>query len=208
MPGTDIWPVVHQERAALAADLQPLTDEQWQMPTLCPEWTVRDVVAHMTATAKVSGARFFPKLAAAGFRLKKMQERDIAVERGDSPKDALARFEAQVTSSLHPPGPVDTWLGEVIIHAEDIRRPLGIVHAYPPAAVVRVADFYKGSNLVIGAKRRIRGLTLLATDADWSTGEGPEVVGPVLSLLMAMTGRRRALDELSGEGLAVLAERS
>ena len=207
MASNGIWPTVHAERKALAADLGSLSDEQWETRTLCPQWTVRDVVAHMTATAKIGGARFLPKLAASGFSLKRMQEKDIAVERGDSPSDALARFEAQITSSLHPPGPADTWLGEVVIHAEDIRRPLGISHSYPTEAVVRVLDFYKGSNLVIGAKRRIGGLTLLATDADWSHGEGPEVVGPALGLLMAMTGRPQVLDELTGDGVAVLRQR-
>ena len=203
-----VWPVVHAERRALAADLGTLTDGQWDTPSLCREWTVRDVVAHLTATAKIGGARFLPKLAASGFSLGRMQAKDIAVERGESPKDALARFEAQVTSTLHPPGPMATWLGEIVIHGEDIRRPLGMGHAHATEAVVRVAEFYKGSNLVIGAKRRIRGLTLLATDADWSYGQGPEVTGPVLSLLLAMTGRVQALDELSGEGVAVLRARA
>jgi hypothetical protein len=73
---------------------------------------------------------------------------------------------------------------------------------------MRVADFYKGSNLIIGAKRRIDGVTLRATDADWSHGSGPEVSGPLLSLLMAMTGRKEALDDLSGDGVATLRGRS
>ena len=94
------------------------------------------------------------------------------------------------TSVKHPPGPTDTWLGEAIVHAEDIRRPLGIEHQYPTEAVVRVADFYKGSNLLIGSKNRIADLTLRATDTDWSHGTGPEVSGPILSLVMAMTGRK------------------
>ncbi len=61
---------------------------------------------------------------------------------------------------------------DTLIHGEDIRRPLGIKHQYPTAAVVRVADFYKGSNLIVGAKRRIAGLSLKATDAEWRTGDG------------------------------------
>jgi len=93
------------------------------------------------------------------------------------------------------------------VHSEDIRRPLGITHAYPMEAVTRVADFYKRSNLLIGSKRRIAGLSLRATDTQWSTGSGPEVAGPAISLVLAMTGRKQALDELSGEGLAVLRER-
>src|SRR6185369_16818903 len=75
----------------------------------------------------------------------------------------------------HPPGPTQTWLGESIVHSEDIRRALGIQHKYPTDAVVTVADFYKGSNLLIGSKSRIAGLTLRATDANWSHGAGPEV---------------------------------
>jgi hypothetical protein len=90
------------------------------------------------------------------------------------------------------------------VHGEDIRRPLGIAHAYPMDALTRVADFYKGSNLLIGAKRRIAGVTLRATDADWSTGTGPEAAGPMLSLLLAMTGRSAALADLTGEGVASL----
>jgi chitodextrinase len=71
-----------------------------------------------------------------------------------------------------------------------------------------VADFFKGSNLLIGAKKRVAGLRLTATDADWTTGDGPEVSGPVASLVMAMTGRSAALDDLGGEGVAKLRSRS
>jgi len=90
------------------------------------------------------------------------------------------------------------------VHSKDIRGPLGIAHAYPTDALVRVADFYKGSNLIIGAKSRIEGLTLTATDTDWSTGGGPEVRGPMLSLVMAMTGRSAVLPDLSGDGVDTL----
>ena len=81
----DIWPVVHTERRALAADLNDLSTEDWATPSLCTDWTVRDVVAHMTATSKLSGPTFFPKLLASGFSLKRLQAKDIAAERGSSP---------------------------------------------------------------------------------------------------------------------------
>jgi hypothetical protein len=113
-----------------------------------------------------------------------------------------------VTSVKHPPGPTQTWLGETIVHSEDIRRALGIQHKYPADAVVTVADFYKGSNLLIGSKSRIAGLRLQATDATWSHGTGPEVSGPILSLVMAMTGRKQADDDLAGDGVATLRSRS
>ena len=207
MDKNDIWPVIRAERTALAGDLETLSDEQWSSASLCDRWPVRDVVAHMTATARITPPVFFAKLAGSGFSLTRLQDKDIAVERGATPADTLARFEAIETSVKHPPGPADTWLGETIVHAEDIRRPLGIHHDYPPGAVARTADFFSGSNLIIGAKRRIDGLALRATDADWSHGSGPEVSGPLLSLVMAMTGRKAALSDLSGDGVATLTAR-
>jgi len=159
MEKSEIWPTIHTERAALAADLEPLNDPAWQTQSLCEDWTVRDVVAHMTGTAKISPGSFFGKIISSGFSLKKLQEKDIAELKGTAPADTLANFKAEVNSSKHPPGPTDTWLGEVIVHSEDVRRPLGIKHEYPVDALTRVADFYKGSNLVIGTKNRIAGLT-------------------------------------------------
>ena len=207
MENADIWPTIHTERQALAADLRPLGQDQWTTTSLCADWTVRDVLAHMTATAKMKPAAFFPRLAACGFKFERLQEKGIAENKGHSGADTLAGFDAVLTSLGHPPGPMDTMLGEAIVHSEDIRRPLGIKHDYPAAAVTRTAQFFTGSNLLIGAKRRISGLTLRATDTDWSHGTGPEVTGPVLSLLMAMTGRKAAIDDLAGDGAAALRER-
>jgi uncharacterized protein (TIGR03083 family) len=207
MDKSEIWPVVHAERKALAADLHPLGQEQWSSPSLCGSWTVREVCAHMTATAKMTPPAFFAKLIASGFSFERVQAKGIAAETGSTPAETLARFEAVVNSVKHPPGPADTTLGETIIHAQDIRRPLRIQHEYPTEAVARIADFYTRSNLLIGAKRRIAGLTLRASDATWSHGSGPEVSGPLLSLVLAMTGRKVALDDLSGEGTATLRAR-
>jgi uncharacterized protein (TIGR03083 family) len=204
----EIWPAVHSEREALAADLRGLDEGQWSKPSLCGEWSVRDVLAHMTAAAKITPPSFFAKLAAAGFSFDRLQEAGVAREQGDSPADTLARFTAVQTSVKHPPGPADTMLGETVIHAEDIRRSLGIQHDYPTDAVVRLADFFKGSNLLIGAKRRISGLSLRATDADWRHGTGLEVSGPILALVMAMTGRKVAAGDLTGDGVAILRSRS
>jgi uncharacterized protein (TIGR03083 family) len=209
MAGIDIWPVVHDERAALAADLTAasLGEEQWSGPSQCEGWTVRDVLAHMTATANMTPAAFFPKLVASGFSFDKVQEKGIAAQRGASGPEALSRFQAVIGSEKKPPGPKDTVLGETIIHAEDIRRSLGMQRAYPDDALVEVADFYKGSNLIIGTKRRIDGLTLRATDTGWTHGSGPEVSGPMLPLLLAMAGRKSTLNELSGDGVETLRQR-
>jgi uncharacterized protein (TIGR03083 family) len=133
---------------------------------------------------------------------------DIAEQMGASPAETLARFAAEIDSSGHPPGPNDSWLGEALVHAEDIRHPLKIQRAYPTECAVQVADFYKGSNLLIGAKKRIDGLTLVATDTDWRHGAGPEVSGPIMSLVLAMTGRKAAMGDLSGPGVQTLEARS
>jgi uncharacterized protein (TIGR03083 family) len=161
----------------------------------------------MTAAASMTPPAFFAKLAGSGFSFTKLQEKDIAAQRGTSGADALARFRAKVDSTSHPPGPTTTWLGETLVHAEDIRRPLGIKHTYPTSAAVEVASFYSTSNLLIGSKRRIAGLRFAATDADWTRGDGPSVEGPIMSLLLAMTGRKEASSALHGDGVATLAQR-
>jgi uncharacterized protein (TIGR03083 family) len=201
------WALIHAERDALAADLAGLEAGQWQRPSLCADWTVREVLAHMTATAAMTPVKFFSTLLASGFQFQSLSKKGIRSELGDSPAETLARFKAQAASTTSPPGPMDSWVGESVVHAEDIRRPLGIAHTYAPAAVRRVADFYPSSNLLIGAKNRIAGVTLRATDTDWSHGSGPEVSGPLLSLVMVMTGRRAALEDLGGPGLGVLSAR-
>jgi uncharacterized protein (TIGR03083 family) len=136
-----------------------------------------------------------------------MTAKDIAANRGDSPAAELKHLRAVRGRTSAPPGPKVTWLGEMIVHAEDARRPLGLRHEYPMEAVVAAGDFYKRSNTLIGAKRRIEGVTLKATDTDWSHGSGPTAEGPMLSLVLAMTGREAALDDLTGEGVQALRNR-
>jgi uncharacterized protein (TIGR03083 family) len=210
MAGIDIWPVVHDERAALAADLTSasLGEEQWSGPSQCEGWSVRDVLAHMSATANMTPGKFFPKMIASGFSFDKVQDKGIAAEWGASGAETLSRFQAVIGSEKKPPGPKDTVLGETIIHSDDIRRSLGLQRTYPDDALVEVADFYKGSNLIIGTKRRIDGLALRATDTGWSYGAGPEVSGPMLPLLLAMAGRKGVLNELSGDGVETLRQRA
>ena len=207
MATTNPWPLIHTEREALAADLATLTGDQWATRSLCADWTVRDVLGHMTATAKMTPPKFFAGLAGAGFRFNAMNAKNVAREATPRSSDGLAEFRRHLKDTTHPPGPTEAMLGEAVIHSADIRRPLGMSREYPVEALTRVADFFKGSNLLIGAKRRIAGLTLRSTDTDWSTGSGPEVTGPQLSLVLAMTGRSAALPDLSGDGLSTLRSR-
>ena len=208
MTSKDPWTLIHPEREALTADLANLDEARWQTPSLCTDWTVREVLAHMTSTAAMTPPRFIGAFLGSGFNFTAFSNKGVAHELGDSPAQTLARFKDQVASTTSPPGPKDTWVGETIVHSEDIRRALGIALTYDPAAVLRVAEFYKRSNTLIGAKNRIAGVTLQASDTDWSHGSGPDVKGPLLSLVLAMTGRKVALDDLEGEGLEVLRSRS
>lgn len=203
----DIWPVVHAERHALADDLAPLSAGQWATPSLCDGRTVQDTLAHMAATAAMTPPAFFVKMLGSGFRFERMAAQEIRARTAGGPAATLDAFRAVADRSSGPPGPATSWLGETIVHAEDIRRPLGLAHAYPVDAVTRVADFYAGSNLLIGGKRRVAGLTLRATDGEWTHGEGPAVEGPALALLMVTAGRPAFLGELSGLGLDTLAGR-
>ena len=207
MVADDVWPVVHAERRALADDLAALTAEQWQTPSLCQGRTVEQTLAHMTATAKMTPPKFLVKMAAAGFRFDRMADAEVAAESAGGPAATLERFRAVERSTSGPPGPATSWLGETLVHAEDIRRPLRLVRTYSTDAVTRVIDFYAGSNLLIGGKRRVAGLTLRATDTDWSRGSGPVVEGPAMALLMAAAGRRAAVADLGGPGLETLRTR-
>jgi uncharacterized protein (TIGR03083 family) len=208
MTNVNPWDAIHHERAALARDLSDLNDEQWQTRSLCGDWIVQQVLGHMTAAAVTNPGKWLVRFAGTGFRFGTLINNDIATQTADGPAQTLARFRAIENSNGHPPGPVDGWLGETIVHAEDIRRPLGIAHDYPIDALTRLADFYTGSNLLIGAKKRVAGLTLRTTDADWSTGSGPEVDGPAIAIVMAMTGRTVAFAELKGDGVDTLRART
>jgi len=205
---SDLWATIAAERGALASDLADLTPAQWDTPSLCTDWTVRDIVAHLSATASLNPATFFLGMAKAGFNFGKFANGQIARHRGADPAATLAEFRGLQNSTSAPPGPKASWLGEVVVHGADVRRPLGIPHTYAPGAVRQVIDFYKGSNMLIGSKNRIAGLALHATDHDWQQGQGdPDaqaVEGPLLSLLLAMTGRAAACDDLAGPGVPTL----
>jgi uncharacterized protein (TIGR03083 family) len=204
---SDIWATIAAERGALADDLSGLTSSQWDTPSLCTGWTVLDIVAHLSATASLNPATFFLGMFKSGFNFDRFANGQIAKHRGTDPATTLSEFRGLQNSTSAPPGPKTSWLGEVVIHGADVRRPLGIPHSYPPGAIREVIDFYKGSNLLIGSKNRIAGLALQATDQDWQHGQGEQVEGPLLSLLLAMTGRDAACDELTGPGAQTLRSR-
>ncbi|MFC4591048.1 maleylpyruvate isomerase family mycothiol-dependent enzyme [Sphaerisporangium corydalis] len=202
-----VWPLVHAERAALAADLAPLTGERWETPSLCAGLTVREVLAHLTAGASLTAVRWLAGVIRCRFDFDRQVAMRLAEHLGATGAETMEGFRRVITSTTKPPIPVVAMLGETIVHGEDIRRPLGIRHARPVDAVTRVAEYYQGSDLMLPAKGRIAGLRLVATDGPFTTGSGPLVSGTTLALTMAMAGRTAYCDDLEGDGATTLRTR-
>jgi len=205
----EVWPAIASERKSLVGALAELPPDAWGRPSLYPGWTVRDVVAHLVATSRMTPPAFAGKLARARFRFHEMSRREIeGITAGASDAELVDALAARVDARTAPPGPALSWLGETVVHGEDVFRALGHYREHPREHLVAVADFYASSNMLIGAKKRIDGVRLRATDAEWTHGSGPEAAGPMIALVMAMTGRGIACDDLTGEGVATLRGRS
>ena len=198
------WPVIHAERAALADDLAVVAPDRWSTPSLCTGWSVHEVLGHMTATAMMTPLGFVGQLARAGFRFGTMTRRNIDAETAGGPARTLARFRQAQTHSSGPPGPVDSWLGETLVHAEDIRRPLGLPRTIDPERLRLVLD---RPDPFARPRRFTRGLRFAATDLPWEHGSGPEVRGQSEALVLAMVGMASVLDELEGDGVGLLRAR-
>jgi uncharacterized protein (TIGR03083 family) len=204
----DLMPMIHAERASLAEFLGTLKPEQWKTQTWCDKWKVQDVVGHLVAAGKVTAGHFFGGIAKTGFGFDRFVENDLRQYAAGTPAEVKERFDAIVTSTRTPPGPKYVALGEVMVHGEDIRRPLGVKGDHPAEHLVTLAELYKKTGAPLRAKKRVDGLKLTATDVDWSTGDGPEVSGPAMSLILAMVGRAGALDDCSGPGVEELRRRA
>ncbi|MDG9726933.1 MULTISPECIES: maleylpyruvate isomerase family mycothiol-dependent enzyme [unclassified Streptomyces] len=204
---TDVWPLIHAERTALAADLADLTDERWATSSLCAGLTVREVLAHLTAGASLNTLRWLAGVVRCRFDFDKQVAVRLAEQLGPAPAGTLERFRRTALSTTKPPLPAVAMLGETIVHGEDIRRPLGIDRDYPIDVVTLVAEYYRGSDLVVVAKGRIGGLELVADDSPFRAGSGPRVSGTTLALVMAMTGRSTYCDDLEGDGVELLRSR-
>lgn len=203
-----VWPLIRTERAALAADLADLTEEQWATPSLCAGLTVREVLAHLTAGASLNAVSWLAGVIRCRFDFDKQVAMRLAEQLGETPGETLERFRRIVASTTKPPLPAIAMLGETIVHGEDIRRALGIRRDYPIGGVTKTAEYYQGSDLVVVAKGRIGGLRLVADDGPFTTGSGPVVQGRTLALLMAMTGRATYCADLEGDGVELLRSRS
>jgi uncharacterized protein (TIGR03083 family) len=201
------WDMIRAERARLAEDLAGLRLTEWSAPTLCADWSVEEVVAHLTAGASIGRWSWMRSIAGAGFRPEVHNARRLAEHRGSTPAQTLERFRGVVESRVAPTGDLWAWLGEVVVHGSDVREPLGIRTAPDPDAVLVVAEGYVRRDFAVASRSTAKGLHLVATDSSFSSGDGPTVEGTTLDLVLAVAGRPTAASRLRGDGAPVLVER-
>ena len=197
--------MAYEERTDLAAFLKTLRTEEWNAASLCDRWTVKDVVAHVVSYEELNVVGLMKRFAKGWI----VRANEVGVkEFGALSPDDLTEF---LDRHLHPRGLTAGFGGMIglvdgTVHHQDIRRALGHPRTVPVDRLERILQLVPG-NPRLGAGRRIRGLHLGATDVAWEHGSGPEVTGSGEALLMAMTGRGVAIDELAGPGTATLAAR-
>ena len=196
-----------QERREFADLLEGLTDQQWNARSLCRQWRVRNVAAHVIAYLDRSQAEFAATLIKHRLHLDQLNAADVrgfAVPSSQcitrsmrgviTPRSVGAGFAGRIT------------LVECMIHQQDIRDPLNLPRTIPADRLLVALNFTRMAPLIRGGWTT-RGVRLIATDLDWSAGHGPEVHGTAKALLMTMAQRPSALANLTGPGVAILVRR-
>jgi uncharacterized protein (TIGR03083 family) len=203
-----------REREALVATLAELAEGQWLAPSLCDGWRVVDVAAHLAWAPVLGPGAGLVELARHHLSVNAMI-RGTAVAWSARGRDAiLAQLSDNARSGARPAGmPPVAALADAVVHGLDVRRPLGLARPVPPEVLPPLAAFTLSTpwplTAVVGgsARRRVVGLRLVATDAEWVHGDGPEVRGSTEALLLLLYGRHPRRDELTGPGVEVLAAR-
>jgi uncharacterized protein (TIGR03083 family) len=210
----DLWAGIDDQRARTADLLEGLTPEQWAHPSLCDGWTVRNVAAHLTMQQQrvrdalgfmVRHPRMLRSVALNDFILKA----GILQAEALSTEQIIAGIRNGIGSRRHNPGltPLET-LTDILVHSQDIAIPLGVDVPMRPSLCALAASrrWDTRDTWLASVNRRLpwASCRLTATDADWSRGQGPEVTGPIGAILLLLTGRTAALEQLAGEGANAL----
>lgn len=197
-----VWGFVAAERRALGGILQTLDAAEWHVPSVCPGWTVKDVMAHAIAHPQHHLRTLVPAMVRGRFDLARAGLID-GQRRGRAPVDDILRqFEVYADARRLPPmtTPYEA-LVDTLVHTQDALRPLGRSHDMPPeAAAAGVERSMAVHQKMFG--HPVAGLRLVATDIDWSHGSGPEVRAPIQEVLLLVTGRAAAADLVEGDGAA------
>jgi uncharacterized protein (TIGR03083 family) len=202
-----VWQTIDTQRADLCDLLTGLDDDQWRQPSLCPDWTVRDVAAHLTLQQLGPGAVLGQMLKWRG-GIDRTTAHVARLRAAALTTDQLiAEIRATIGSRRHTF--VVTRLEvliDILVHSQDIAIPLGH-HLDLPTGAAAVA-----ASRVLSMRwpppppsvKKMAGYRLTATDTSWSAGDGPTVQGPMAALLLVCCGRLAALPRLSGDGAAEL----
>lgn len=207
MSDPDDWRLIHIERARLVDFLEQLDPDEWAQQTLCTDWTIEQVVAHLSAAANTGRWAWIRSIVAAGFNPTKHNTRLLARYLGQTEEETLQIFRGSVTATISPTKDYAAFLGEVIVHGQDIARPLGISLTPDPCAVREIAEFFATKDFAVNSKTLVKGLALEATDTSFAIGEGPVVKGDLLNLVMVMAGREEYCGALDGDGVRELQQR-
>lgn len=203
-----VWQAIHQQRRLLADLLDTLTPRQWEQPSLCAGWTVRHVAAHVISSAQATTGQLLVAALRARGNFDRLVD-DQARRRAARPvAEIVADYRGLDGSRRHPLGTthLDPLL-DVLVHIQDIAIPLGRSVPMPAAAARAAADHAWRSRFPFGARRKLRGFRLTATDVPWAVGHGADVRGPVESMVLLLTGRPAGLAGLTGSGLDELSAR-
>lgn len=204
-----VWTAVHVERRRLVEDLEGIREEDWHTPSLCQGWSVHDVLAHLVDSATTTRRGFLRQMVRARGDFDRANDHGVKRHGAGDPQQTLDAFRAVLDRTDRPPGPLATRLVEAYVHGEDVRRPLGITRDYPGEHVMTALEYLaRAGPGVGGGRRRVRGLRLSPDEGGRHIGEGPEVRGSALSLLLATSGRSPGPESLSGAGAATLRERA
>ena len=198
--------MARDEREAFASFLDGLTPQQWNSPTLCELWTVREVAIHTVSYDELTTAGLVGRFLKGRLNTDRINAIGVADYSDRSPQ----QITVLIRSYAQPHGLTGGFGGKIaltdgMIHQQDIRRSIGLPRTIDPERLRTALNFARFAPTIRGAWRA-RGVRLVASDLDWSHGRGPEVRGPGEALLMAMAGRRAALDDVDGPGKAKLAQ--
>ena len=202
----DVHAMAMQTRADLFDDLKELSDDDLAVMTCCDPWTVKHLVAHTTALGNQTVPNFMSGMLKARGNFDKFTSTDLQ-KYMKTTEEMKAGFEATLARTKPSPGPKYVMLGEYTMHGEDIRRALGRRGEHPAERLQPLAEMYAVTKAPIDGKRRTEGLSFRATDGNWSIGEGPEIAGPGIDVVRAISGRVDAYDTLEGPGLDTLKSR-
>ncbi|HEY1176036.1 MAG TPA: maleylpyruvate isomerase family mycothiol-dependent enzyme, partial [Phytomonospora sp.] len=195
-------------RLSFADLLESLDERDWSADSLCAGWTVRDVAAHMTLSTRTTFGMVFKGALRARGDFDRMEFR-LAKDRAavHTPAELIAQMRETAGSAHRTLGsaPLDP-LVDALAHAQDIARPLGRVHEMPADAAVPAIEQVV-TRKFYGAHKRLGGVRLVATDCDWTHGDGVELRGPIADLMLTATGRRAGLAALEGPALETVAAR-